>query len=132
MNGIAATPDGRYLVLAKSNTGELTGSTCATGRSARSTWAAPRSRRRPGPARLARSTPSSGRVEPCGFVVEIRLSGDLGSGTVVGRTTDPTFDDPTTAALAGGRLLVVNSQFGERGGVASSSDPFTVSSIPLP
>ena len=47
----------------------------------------------------------------------IRLSGDLGSGTVLGRTTDPTFDDPTTAAIARGRLLVVNSQFGERGGV---------------
>ena len=52
-----------------------------------------------------------------GFIVTIRLSHDLARGTVVSRTTDPTFDDPTTAAIARGRLLVVNSQFGERGGV---------------
>jgi Cu-Zn family superoxide dismutase len=64
-------------------------------------------------------------------VVEISMAADLLSGTVVQRVTDPGFDDPTTAALARGRLLVVNSQFGERAaGVAP--DPFTVSSIPAP
>jgi Cu-Zn family superoxide dismutase len=63
--------------------------------------------------------------------VKIALSADLGSGTVLSRTTDTSFDDPTTAALARGRLLVVNSQFGERGGVGVL-DPFTVSSIPAP
>ena len=41
--------------------------------------------------------------------------------------TDPSFEGPTTAAIAGNRLLVVNSQFSGPG-----TPPFTVSSIPLP
>lgn len=48
--------------------------------------------------------------------------------TRAGRTTDPTFDDPTTAARAGADLLVVNSQFETRsaGGVP---EPFTVTRV---
>ncbi|MGH8892747.1 MAG: SMP-30/gluconolactonase/LRE family protein [Actinomycetes bacterium] len=66
-----------------------------------------------------------------GFVVKIRVSDDFRRGTVVRRVTHPSLDDPTTAAFARGRLLVVNSQFGERAaGVAP--DPFTVSRIPIP
>jgi sugar lactone lactonase YvrE len=65
------------------------------------------------------------------FVVRIDLERGLTEGTVVSRTTDPTFNDPTTAALVGRSLLVVNSQFGERtAGVAPG--PFTVSRIPAP
>jgi sugar lactone lactonase YvrE len=44
-------------------------------------------------------------------------------------TTDPTFLKPTTAAVAGNRLLVVNSQFEVPGG---GKPPWTVSSVPLP
>jgi sugar lactone lactonase YvrE len=44
-------------------------------------------------------------------------------------TTDPTFLNPTTAAIAGNRLLVVNSQFDVPGG---GKRPWTVSSVPLP
>jgi hypothetical protein len=40
----------------------------------------------------------------------------------------PSFRFPTTAALAQGRLLVVNSQFNDR----NSPEPFTVSSIERP
>ena len=39
--------------------------------------------------------------------------------------TDPTFEDPTTAALAHGRLLVVNSDLLP----PPQGPPFTVSSI---
>ena len=53
------------------------------------------------------------------------------SSESIKHTTDASFDDPTTAALAGDRLLVVNSQFGERS-AGVEPDPFTVSSIPLP
>jgi sugar lactone lactonase YvrE len=66
-----------------------------------------------------------------GYVVEVRLDRRLTSGTVVGRTTDPSFDDPTTAALVGRSLLVVNSQFGERA-AGEEPGPFTVSRIPAP
>jgi sugar lactone lactonase YvrE len=44
--------------------------------------------------------------------------------------TDPTFDSPTTAALAKGRLFVVNSQFGRPStGVYAAGAPFTISVV---
>ena len=42
--------------------------------------------------------------------------------------SDPSFAFPTTAALARGRLLVVNSQFNQR----SNPQPFTVTSLERP
>jgi sugar lactone lactonase YvrE len=68
-------------------------------------------------------------VEPTG-VAKIHLDAGYASGTVVSRTSDPSFDSPTTAALARGRLLVVNSQFSKLGGTPTL--PFRVSSIPAP
>ncbi len=50
-----------------------------------------------------------------------------GSGRVVSVTGDRDFQTPTTAAVAGDRLLVVNSQFNGPG-----QPPFTLTSIPLP
>jgi len=64
-------------------------------------------------------------------VVTVRLDRDLRSGTVVSRTTDPSFDDPTTIARAGRDLLVVNSQFETRS-AGGTPEPFTVSRIPVP
>jgi hypothetical protein len=66
-----------------------------------------------------------------GYVVEIDLDRRLASGEVDDRVSHPTFDDPTTAALVGRSLLVVNSQFGERA-AGEEPDPFTVSRIPTP
>jgi Cu-Zn family superoxide dismutase len=68
-------------------------------------------------------------VEPTG-IAKIRLDAGYASGTVVSRTADPSFDSPTTAALARGRLIVVNSQFSRLGGTPIL--PFKVSSIPAP
>lgn len=45
-------------------------------------------------------------------VTEIRLASNLRSGRVVDAITDPAFDVPTTAALYGSRLYVVNAKFG--------------------
>jgi sugar lactone lactonase YvrE len=42
----------------------------------------------------------------------VRLKSDLGSGEVVERFTDETFDVPTTLAKAGNRLAIVNARFG--------------------
>jgi sugar lactone lactonase YvrE len=67
-----------------------------------------------------------------GYVVTIDLDRDLASGTVVGRTTAASFDDPTTAARVGRSLLVVNSQFGARNAGVPPTPPFTVSRVPLP
>ena len=61
----------------------------------------------------------------------VDLDRDLTSGTVVSRTSDPSFDDPTTIARAGRDLLVVNSQFETRS-AGGTPDPFTVSRIPVP
>jgi Cu-Zn family superoxide dismutase len=131
VNGIAVSPDDRYLVLAHSGAGALfrvgihdesvvridLGGESVSGDglvlSGRRTLYAVE------------------RQGDVGYVVEVRLDRRLTSGTVVGRTTDPSFDDPTTAALVGRSLLVVNSQFGERA-AGVEPGPFTVSRIPAP
>ena len=64
-------------------------------------------------------------------VATVWLSGDLTRGVVVARVSDPSFRRPTTAAIARGRLLVVNSQF-DRRATGDPELPFTVSSIPIP
>jgi hypothetical protein len=64
------------------------------------------------------------------LIAKIRLSDDRMSGEVLSETTDPSFMFPTTAAIVGPRLLVVNSQFDQRDG--SPVLPFTVSNVPLP
>jgi Cu-Zn family superoxide dismutase len=65
-------------------------------------------------------------------ITEIRLAGDLASGSVVGVTTDDSFAFPTTADIAHGSLLVVNSQFDKRGPGLTPELPFTVSRVPVP
>ena len=45
-------------------------------------------------------------------VVEIRLSGDLASGTVVDELVSESFRVPTTATVAAGRVYAVNARFG--------------------
>ena len=81
---------------------------------------------------LGRTLYAVERAGADGRVVEIRLSGDFTSGSLIGLTRDATFNDPTTAAFARGRLLVVNSQFGERTAGVPPTLPVTVSTIPLP
>ena len=60
-----------------------------------------------------------------GTVAEVRPSGTLTRGRLVDTVPDPSFAFPTTAALARGRLLVVNSQFNQR----SNPGPFTATSL---
>ena len=64
------------------------------------------------------------------LIVKLRLAPDALSATLVSNSSDASLRYPTTAALAGGRLLVVNSQFDQRGG--DPVEPFTVSSLPRP
>jgi Cu-Zn family superoxide dismutase len=60
-------------------------------------------------------------------VTELNLRRGGTAGEVVGKTSDDTFMNPTTAALARDRVLVVNSEF-----VHTNGPPYTVSSIKRP
>jgi Cu-Zn family superoxide dismutase len=69
-------------------------------------------------------------VNAASRVTEVRLSRDRLRGRVVRHITSPRFRFPTTVAIAGRRLLVVNSQFDKR--VATPELPFTVASVRRP
>lgn len=121
LNGIAAAADGHTLIVAHSGNKALYTVDPATGASA---------------AIAGVSVPN---VD--GLVVEgkrlwavqnrinqvsvIRLDGDLGSGTVESVITSPLFQVPTTAALFGNTLAVVNAQFG-----LTDAGPFEVVLVP--
>ena len=61
-------------------------------------------------------------------IAKLEMSEDYAEGRLLD-TTDPMFEKPTTAAVAGKDLLVVNSQFEVPGG---GKPPWTVSVLPLP
>ena len=111
VNGIDATPDGGTLVLVQSNTGMLFTADPETGETQRIELAG------------GESVPGGDGVLLHGRtlyvvqnqrnrVAEVRLSGDLSTGTVVGRTANASFDVPTTIARFGSRLYAVNARFG--------------------
>ncbi len=127
-NGIAITPDDKYLFVVQSPTGQLY--------------------------RIDTSSKEVSEVDLGGenvmngdglvldgqtlYVVRnadqeiavIDLSEDFSSGTVTSHLTDPSFAFPTTAAKVGNSLLVVNSQFDKM--QEGTPAPFTVSSLALP
>jgi sugar lactone lactonase YvrE len=125
LNGIVATPDGKYLIVSKSNTSQLFRIDLATKEIVE----------------IETDEPTGGdglqlqghRLYAIvgGGILEVRLSGDYSSGTVVSRTIDPSFRSPTTNAIARGRMLVVNSQFAQRP-TGTQVLPFTVSSVAIP
>lgn len=129
-NGIAATPDGKYLIVVQSNTGKLfristrtkevveigTGGTTLTN----------------GDGILLHGHTLYVVRNQNAQIVKLQLSGDYARATFVSSSTDPSFAFPTTIARAKGRLLVVNSQFNKRGPGLSPALPFTVSSVRAP
>lgn len=130
VNGIEASKDGRYLVLAKSNSADLYRVRVSDGEVTRIDLGG-EAVSGDGLVLKGRTLYAAERAGDVGRIVTVRLSHDLTSGRVQGRFTDPSFNDPTTAALARNRLLVVNSQFGERA-AGVTPGPFTVSSIRVP
>jgi sugar lactone lactonase YvrE len=128
-NGIVATPDGRYLIVVQSNTGELFRIEIATKEVVEIDLGGATVMAGDGLELRGRSLYVV--RNSVGMIAEVQLSGDFTTGEIIGQTTDPSFRFPTTAAIANGRLLVVNSQFNTR---ANNSQvlPFTVSSIPVP
>jgi sugar lactone lactonase YvrE len=110
VNGIAATADGKRLVIVQTNTGRLFSVDPATG--------------------VASGIDLGGATVPFGdgillagqtlYVVQNRLNQvavievarDLSAGEVLGTLTDPALDVPTTISLYGYALYAVNARFG--------------------
>jgi sugar lactone lactonase YvrE len=120
LNGIAASPNGKTLIVAHSGNGELYGVDPDTGES----WTIE-----------GISVPfvdgillEAGRLWAVqnflNQVAVIRLQSDLESGTVEGTVTSPHFQVPTTAARHGSRIAVVNAKFDT--GIPPTADQYEV------
>ena len=139
LNGIVATPDGRYLLTVQSNTGKLYRINTQT-KQVRSVGLGD-ARLRQGDGLVLRGD-TLYVVRNQGFVTKVSLNEEFTSGQVKGKTLvpspEPKKDFPTTAALVRGRLLVVNSQFAEEGPADPNmvggppEIPFTVSAMRAP
>jgi Cu-Zn family superoxide dismutase len=79
---------------------------------------------------LARDGRTLYAVNSISRVTQLKLSKNWLSARVVRHITSPRFKFPTTVAIAGPRLLVVNGQLSQRG--RNPSLPFTVSAVKRP
>jgi Cu-Zn family superoxide dismutase len=126
-NGIETTPDGRFLIVAQSHTGELYRIRISDQRV---------SKIRLGGKHLAFPDGIVLSNADVLYVVEnekariaeIRLSNHYDRGRVVSRTGSPRFRCPSGVAIAGDRLLVTNLQYG----CEPWQRPWTVESIRIP
>ena len=128
VNGIDASPDGKTLVLVQSNTGKLFTADPATGVTRQIVLAGGES------VPMGDGILLHGRTlyvvqNQLELVAEVRLSRNLATGTVVGRTGNPAFDVPTTIARFGSRLYAVNARFGTPN---PASATYSVVAIPTP
>ncbi len=127
LNGIAASPDGRYLLVVHSGNGNLYRIDTDTQEVSQVDTGG------------ADLTAGDGILlvgnilyvsrNQFGQIVPVTMSEDFSMGTAGEPLTDPSLIFPTTIALADDSLLVVNSQFNNRGGTPQL--PFTVSRLPL-
>ena len=111
LNGIVATPDGRYLLTVQSNTGNLYRINIEDKKVSKVDLGGETLTQGDG---LVLTGNTLYVIRNQGFVTKISLDEKFKSGKVEGDTPVPSpeaQDFPTTGALVGGRLLVVNSQF---------------------
>lgn len=130
LNGITATPDGRYLITVQTVTGQLYRIDTET--------------REVLHIDLGNKTVKAGdgilldghtlwvARSSAGVIAPVDLSEDYTSGTVGEDFSHPSFIFPTTIAKVDDSLLVVNSQFNNRGEGVSPELPFTVSRVEIP
>ena len=109
-NGIAATPDGKTLLVINSSTGTLYNVDPATGEAVAVDTGGTLLTR--GDGILLRGKTLYVVRNQANEVVELRMSPDFLSATFVDAVTDPNFDVPTTIARQGSRLYAVNARFG--------------------
>jgi len=130
LNGIAASADGKYLIVVQSNTGKLFRIEIASKTVTEINLGGATVTNGDGILLNGQTLYVSRNQQ--GLIVKLQLSADLASGSVVSSTTDPLLAYPTTLAWADGRLLVVNSQFNKRGPGLQPVLPFTITSMPAP
>jgi sugar lactone lactonase YvrE len=112
LNGIAASPDGKTLVVAHSANGTLYTVNPATGASAPIKGVHDANVKVPDVDGILFDGSRLWAVRNFdNEIVELRLSGDLSSATVVHRIGDGAFEVPTTVARWGNRLATVNAKF---------------------
>lgn len=128
LNGIAATPDGRYLLTVHSPTGNLFRIDTNSQEIIQVNTDGAELTAGDGILLVGNTLYVSRNM--FGEIVPVTMSEDYSTGTAGAALTDPSFIYPTTIAQADGSLLVVNSQFNNREGTPQL--PFTVSRIPLP
>jgi Cu-Zn family superoxide dismutase len=130
LNGIAASANGKYLVVVQSNTGKLFRIDIASKQVTQIDLGGQTLTN--GDGLLIEGHTLYVVRNQQALIVKVRLSGDFSSGRVVSSTNAPSLRYPTTIAFARGRLLVVNSQFDKRAPGLTPELPFTVSSIKAP
>lgn len=106
-NGIAATPDGKRLIVAHSGNGVLNVVDPRTGTSSTITGVSV-----PSPDGIIFEAGRMWVVQNfLNQIAEVKVRHDLASGTVVDTVTSPLFQVPTTVARFGSKLAAVNAKF---------------------
>lgn len=129
LNGIVPTPDGEYLITVQTNTGKLFRIDLASKEVTEITGLSE-------PLTLGDGMVLDGTTlyvvrNQMNIIAVVQLADDYASGTILGNFTEGSLAYPTTAALADGCLLLVNSQFDKQQS-GNPSLPFTVSAVPIP
>jgi len=125
-NGITATPDGRGLIIVQSNTGKLfrTSYEGVTTEIDLGGESVPN-----GDGLWLRGSTLYVVQNRLNTIAKIQLDRHATTGTVVSRTTDPSFDIPTTIAEYGKRLYLPNARFTTPG---TPTTPYTAVAVPRP
>lgn len=108
-NGIEATPNGRWLIIVNSTTGELYRVDPASGQATAITLDGDTVSRGDGILLIGRTLYVVQNT--LNQVAVVKLRGGFASGEVVDLITAPSFDIPTTIANLGSSLYVVNARF---------------------
>jgi Cu-Zn family superoxide dismutase len=127
-NGIAVTPDGKYLIVVQSNTGKLFRVATDGGEIAEIPLAGG-DRMTVGDGILLDGQTLYVSRNSLNLIVMLRFTPDYSRGQQIGSFTDPSFQYATTLARIGNRLFAVNSQFDRRSSNTPEL-PFSVSSVP--
>jgi sugar lactone lactonase YvrE len=130
LNGLAATPGGRYLFTVKSLSGQLFRIDTRSKEVVEIDTGGADLTNGDGLLLLGRTLYVVRNQNE--VIVPVELSPDYSSGTAGEGFTDDSLMYPTTIAAYDGRLLAVNSQFDARDEGRQPDLPFTVSDIPIP